>query len=421
MTGTRVLVTGVGDRLGRLIAEQIATRDDVDVVIGVTGANTPTIAGVQVIGLPGEYDGIADLLQGRAIDTIIHAERPWARSRVDRNATAQHVIATMRLAAAAARRTTTVRRVVMTSSTRVYPVSSRAARLHPESEHLQPRRGSLAALLVEAEGYVRTLATTNPNLSASILRLADLAGPGTHDPLPSVLAGPVIPAVWGFDPSVQLLHIDDAVTALGHAADRDLAGIYNVAADDPIRWRRAARLARKPLLELPAAPAKPLAGLLGQLYRLDGDDLLERAALRPRRGDRCLHPLRLPAVTDHRTMRAGISPPESPRQIDTRRAVTPCASAGSQSTSIRVLGQPRRAFAIGSAIEPATTIEVRRHRPRLHSGRWTPRHCGDGLGRCPTCSCLPRPGRWWARSRPIRSRWWSPPARRSATPRPSTI
>ena len=274
MTGARVLVTGVGDRLGRLIAEQIATRDDVDVVIGVTGANTANDRWCAGDRSARRIRRDRRPAPRSAIDTIIHAERPWARSRVDRDATAQHVIATMRLAAAAARRTTTVRRLVMTSSTRVYPVSSRAARLHPESEHLQPRRGSLAALLVEAEGYVRTLATTNPNLSASILRLADLAGPGTHDPLPSVLAGPVIPAVWGFDPSVQLLHVDDAVTALGHAADRDLAGIYNVAADDPVRWRRAARLARKPLLELPAAPARPLAGLLGQLYRVDGDDLL---------------------------------------------------------------------------------------------------------------------------------------------------
>ena len=120
------------------------------------------------------------------------------------------------------------------------------------------------------------MATSNPNLSASILRFADLAGPGVRDPLVALLAGPFIPAVWGFDPSVQLLHVDDAVTALGHAADHDLAGIYNVGADDHVRWRRAARLVRKPLLELPPAFSTPLAGLLGLLYRVDdGDDLLK--------------------------------------------------------------------------------------------------------------------------------------------------
>jgi UDP-glucose 4-epimerase len=238
----------------------------------VAGADIPTVAGVQVVGLPTEYDGIADLLRERAIDTIIHADRPWARPGVGPDATTQHVIATMRLAAAAAPRTTTVRRLVMASSTSVYPVSSRAARLHPESEHLQPRRGSPPALLVEAEDYVRTLGTTNPNLSASILRLADLTGPETRDPLAALLAGPIIPAVWGFDPSVQLLHLDDAVTALEHAAEHDLAGIYNVGAADPVRWRRAASLTRKPLLDLPPAFTTPLAGVFGWLYRLDDPD-----------------------------------------------------------------------------------------------------------------------------------------------------
>jgi len=275
VSGARLLVTGVDSRLGRSIAERIATRADVEVTIGVGGANVPTVPGVQMVDLPPEYDGIADVLRERSIDTIIHADRRWARPRVDPDAAAPHVIATMRLAAAVTRRTTTVRRLVMASSTRVYPVSSRAPRLHPESERLQPRRGSVASLLVEAEEYVRTLATANPNLSVSILRLADLAGPGTHDPLAAVLTGPVIPTVWRFDPRVQLLHVDDAVTALGHAADLDLAGIYNVGADDLVRWRRAARLTSKPLLELPPAFTGRLAPLFGWLYRIDDpDDLL---------------------------------------------------------------------------------------------------------------------------------------------------
>src|SRR6185312_13511890 len=112
-------------------------------------------------------------------------------------------------------------------------------------------------------------ATTTPNVSVSILRLADLAGPGTRDPLAAILADPVVPAVWGFDPSVQLLHVDDAVEALGHAVEHDLAGIYNVAAHDLVRWRRAGRLMRKPVVELPPTSPAPLARLFGWLYRVD--------------------------------------------------------------------------------------------------------------------------------------------------------
>jgi UDP-glucose 4-epimerase len=278
MTGGRVLVTGVADPLGGAIAERMATRANVEIVIGVTrvtGAAGPAIDGVDVVGLEQDYTGIADLLQSRAIDTIIHADRPWSLAGSGRDGTGEHVIATMQLAAAAAHREATVRRVVMVSSTRVYPASARAPLLYSESEPLQPRRGGLAAALVEAEGFVRDLATENPNLSVSILRFADLAGPGTHDPLATLLASPVAPAVWGFDPPVQLLDVDDAVAALEHASDHDLAGVYNVAADGLVRWRRAARLARTPLIELPVTPSTLLTTMLRWSYRLDAaDDIL---------------------------------------------------------------------------------------------------------------------------------------------------
>jgi hypothetical protein len=47
----------------------------------------------------------------------------------------------------------------------------------------------------------------------------------------------------GFDPPVQLLDVDDAAAALDHAADRRLAGTYNVAADGALPWSAAVRLA----------------------------------------------------------------------------------------------------------------------------------------------------------------------------------
>ena len=128
---------------------------------------------------------------------------------------------------------------------------------------------------MEAENFVRDLATANPNLSVSILRLAELAGPGTHDPLARLLASPVAPAVWVFDPRMQLLHVDDAVAAVEHATTLDLAGVYNVAADGLVRWRRAARLAHTPLIEFPVTPSTVLTTLLRWSYRLNAaDDIL---------------------------------------------------------------------------------------------------------------------------------------------------
>jgi len=272
----RVLVTGVGDPLGHLIARQLASRADVELVVGGAVAARPDIVGVRVVTLREEYDGISALLADERIDTIIHADRSWLQVGRGPNRARRHVIATMRLSAGAARRSAAVRSLVMASSTRVYPASSRAARLHPESEPLHPRRGSLAGVLLEAEGYVRDLARTNPNLSASILRLADLAGSHVRDPLAALLGSRVIPAVWGFDPPVQLLDVHDAAAAITHAADHDLAGVFNVGSRDLVRWRRAMRLARRPHLELPAAPTTMLNRLIERTYGVTPDaDLVD--------------------------------------------------------------------------------------------------------------------------------------------------
>ena len=63
MKGARILVTGVEDRLGRLVAERMAARADVETVIGVADAVTLAVTGVEVVTLGGEYDGIGDLVR----------------------------------------------------------------------------------------------------------------------------------------------------------------------------------------------------------------------------------------------------------------------------------------------------------------------------------------------------------------------
>ena len=312
MTGWRVLITGISDPLGRAIAERMATRSNVDTVVGTSRSpgSAASVPGIDVVDLSRDYTGIVDLLQSRRVDTIIHADRTWSQTGSGPDGTCDHVIATMQLAAAAAHREATVRRVVMVSSTRVYPASARAPLHHSESEPLQPRRASLAAALVEAENFVRDLATANPNLSVSILRLAELAGPGTHDPLARLLASPVAPAVWGFDPRMQLLHVDDAVAAVEHATNLDLAGVYNVAADGLVRWRRAARLAHTPLIEFPVTPSTVLTTLLALVVPAQrGRRHPRRVALRPACRNRCLCSLGLPAEQDLRTVRSSLTRP----------------------------------------------------------------------------------------------------------------
>ena len=100
----RVLVTGIADPLGRVIAERMATRSDVDTVIGVTGAGAASVPGM-LRGRSAQRLRRDRRPPPRASDRHDHSRRPAMVQPVsDRDGTGEHVIATMQLAAAAAHR-----------------------------------------------------------------------------------------------------------------------------------------------------------------------------------------------------------------------------------------------------------------------------------------------------------------------------
>jgi UDP-glucose 4-epimerase len=75
-----------------------------------------------------------------------------------------------------------------------------------------------------------------------------------------------LPTPIGSDPAIQLLHLDDAASALAFAARRELAGVYNVASADLIHWQDAVRATghgRAPVLPLSAAFLEPVLERLG--------------------------------------------------------------------------------------------------------------------------------------------------------------
>jgi UDP-glucose 4-epimerase len=223
---------------------------------GVLRSDAPPIPRA---GLAGRPASLGDLVDGEDIDTIVHVEMCPSRSGVPTNDRAD-VISTLQVAAAASGRGP-VRTVVGCSSTEVYTASARAPVWRREDEVLRPRGDRTAALVLEAEDLLRDVAQHHPHVSVAILRLADLAGPGTWGGLSALLRGVVVPVVPGYDPPVQFLHPDDAVGAVEHAVARELAGTFNVAGEGVVRWSRAARATGRPVMPVMAG-RPPFASML---------------------------------------------------------------------------------------------------------------------------------------------------------------
>ena len=164
------------------------------------------------------------------------------------------MISTMQLTAAISGRETTVRAVVAASSTELYAPSSASPLWRREDERLQPRPDSDAGLVLEAERYLCDLAERQPHISVAILRLADLTGPAITGGLVSLWRSPFVPYVVGYDPSIQVLHVDDAADAIVHTATHELAGTMNVAGSGVVTWRSTARLVRRSTVPAPIVP-----------------------------------------------------------------------------------------------------------------------------------------------------------------------
>jgi len=114
---------------------------------------------------------------------------------------------------------------------------------------------------VEAEQHAFSFSRRYPSLGVTVLRFATLLGPGVHTFYTRILSKQLVPVVLGYDPLVQLLHPDDALTAFELALDQGPAGIVNVVPSASITLLTALHLADKLTVPVPHPAAYPLAEL----------------------------------------------------------------------------------------------------------------------------------------------------------------
>lgn len=238
---SRVLINGVGGVLGARVARRLSTCEGTTVV-GLSRHEPPAPVG-QAEWLVARLNGaqLIELLRAEQIDTVIQldfagADGPAAHREA---AIQQNVLGTMELIGACAR--AGVSQIVVRSHSWVYGASPLNPALIDESRPVA--RGAHSDTLrdmAEVELFVSEFAAQHPELRVATLRMAPLIG--GWSPLLEYFAQPGPRTVIGFDPSLQLLHIDDAVEAVALAATTPCAGAFNFAADDTVCISQAIRL-----------------------------------------------------------------------------------------------------------------------------------------------------------------------------------
>ncbi|MEP7192920.1 MAG: NAD-dependent epimerase/dehydratase family protein [Actinomycetota bacterium] len=264
-----VLVTGVSRYLGGRLARLLTAEPSVGRVIGLDVIPPPhDIGSAEFVRADIRNPMIARIISQAEVDTVVHmnviATPLSAGGRVSQKEI--NVIGTMQLLAAC-QKAPSIRRLVVKSSAAVYGSSPRDPAMF--SEDMGPKalpRAGFGKDSVEVEGYVRGFSRRRADVEVSMLRLANIVGPGLRTGLTDYLSMPVIPIPLGFDARLQLIHENDALRGLLLATVGSPVGIVNVAGDGIITVQQAARLSGRPTVPVPLSAC----GLLSRFVKRAG-------------------------------------------------------------------------------------------------------------------------------------------------------
>lgn len=254
-----VLVTGVGNYWGARVAARLLTLPDLHVMGLDTAPPAEPVKGLDFIQADIRNPLLTDLLREEGVDCIVHlafveSDRP-SEASFDLN-----VMGTMKVFGAAA--AAGVPKLVWKSSTMVYGARPDNSAFLPEERGLTANADTgYIRDLVEIEAFCNGFRGQNPEISLTVLRFPSIVGPRVDSRMTRWLASPITPVLMGFDPMMQVIHEDDVVEAIVHAAIHDAPGVFNVAAEGALPLSKLRRLAGKhspPVFHLAAYWGNPL-------------------------------------------------------------------------------------------------------------------------------------------------------------------
>ncbi|WP_169795406.1 NAD-dependent epimerase/dehydratase family protein [Kribbia dieselivorans] len=263
-----VIVTGIGDRLGAAVAAEVARRWPDAEVFGLGSAPVATpIPGVESIRVDLRSRTLADLVRTLDVSVIVHASLLDPKVRGGRAGQKDvNILGTMRLLAAA-ERSESLRHVVVASTTAVHGAGARSPAVHvASSAAVGSLPDGIGRDCVEAEGQVRALARHRPDATTTVVRLADIVGPGVETPMAEYLRLPILPTRLGHDPRLQVVHIDDAIAALVEATitPPDTSLVVDVAGEGVVTLSQAAAILGRPWMPVLPGLGGATRALLGR-------------------------------------------------------------------------------------------------------------------------------------------------------------
>lgn len=260
-----VVITGISGNLGRTLARLLHTRER---IIGID--RRPFVGkpkDIEMHQLDLRKKKAEDVFRKNEIQAVIHMGIMHDPRMSEEEHHSFNVVGTTRILEYCARYG--VKRLVVLSSANVYgPSPDNSNFLTEEAPLMAASRFSGVRDLIEVDMLAHGFFWKHPGIQTVILRPVHIVGP-TIKNAPSTylrLRHPWMLA--GFDPMLQLIHVEDVARALMEAALRpEPRGVYNVVGPGEVPLSAVLRELGRTPLPMPHPVARPLLGVLFK-YRL---------------------------------------------------------------------------------------------------------------------------------------------------------
>jgi len=160
-----------------------------------------------------------------------------------------------------------VRNVVVLSSFFVYGANAYNPALLDEDTPLKASEITRNLIdSVELENLANIYLYKHPELNMTILRPCNIAGPGVRNNIGQLLSRKFAPVLWGFNPVMQFIHLEDMADAVVLAYEKNIPGVFNVAPEDWVAFREVLKrcgIHGVPMISIPTAVPMFLSRALG--------------------------------------------------------------------------------------------------------------------------------------------------------------
>lgn len=297
----RVGVTGISSDLGRGLLPRLEADPLVDsiVIFDIAPPKSMTSKCTFVradLTRPGMEAELTRTFRAQELDTLYHLA--FVNSRVHGAAFAHEleVIGSMHVLAAA--QAAGLERLVIPSLTALYGARPSGPAVHLETHPLAGSGVRFVTDRVEVELQIGQFAERNPEVHVVVLRFAPIVGATADNPFTRLLRAGFVPTVLGFDPLWQVIHEEDAATALHLALTTRARGTFNVVGEAAAPFSTIVQLAGARVVPLPgpvlratiyaletagiASVPVPLLNFLRYSWVADGQRALKQLGFAPR-------------------------------------------------------------------------------------------------------------------------------------------